>query len=56
MPDDFQGHSSFNTLEKQNKIERSHSPEVGGTTSFGQRDSTDGLIGGYEMPPQGTDL
>ncbi len=53
MPEDYQAHSSFNTLEKQNKIERSSSPDVAQPTSFGggKRNSTDGLMNDYQAPP-----
>lgn len=59
MPDEYQTHSSFNTLDKQNKVERSHSPEAAAPTSFGAsgtRGSQDRLVdqqrsAAYQMPP-----
>jgi len=52
MPDEFHGTSSFNTMEKQNKIERSHSPDAAEPSTFGgKRSSTDGLMNDYQMPP-----
>ena len=57
MPEDYQAHSSFNTLDKPPK--RSSSPEAGNTTSFGvaTTSSTDNLTGGRTTsPPRYQDL
>lgn len=61
MPEDYQAHSSFNTMDKVDKPkaqERSASPETANTSSFGvgAPSSTENLTAHSSSPPRYQDM